>query len=360
MKLLSLLIGTMVAVISVAANAQQPPPSSPAPVAAPQAAPMQYVQPAPPANTMPGQAGQPAQQGQQMVTKPPAPAPAVGEGLPREVFNEIVSGALPLSPDQVKSLHKAEDDVKKAHAARPYKMPAPVSRTMTQSLEPGKAPEIVRLEQEFTTTLVFTDSSGAPWLVQKVIPGNKDAVIVPELEGSVGGSLKTPTNIITLSPTDEYVSTNITFLLEGAPAPITMMLVSGQPSLDVRLDVMVRARGPHAQTAAVEGNANTVNLPAEFSAILDGVPPKNARELKTDSPDTFAWVINDKMYVRTSLNLLSPYVYRRAKAPDGTTVYETPEASVVLLMNSGKVASVNISGFPPPALEALRKSLSSN
>lgn len=293
------------------------------------------------------------------VVAPLVAAPAVAPGLPRDLFDSVLSTQVPLSPAQIKELHIAEDNIKRAHSARPRVMPSPVSRTVTQSFAPGRSPEIIRLASDFTSTLVFTDSSGAAWPAVRVIVGSKGAVRIPELEDAAGGALKAPTNILTVSPLEDYVSTNVTVLLQGAPAPLTLMLVSGQPSLDMRVDVSVQARGPNAVAPSFEGGVPNVSLPAAFSAFLDGVPPAGSQALKSDNGDVEAWVYGDRMMVRTRLALLSPYVFRRAVSADGTAVFEVAQSSVVLGMSQGRVISVGISGFPPPSIEALRKAVAS-
>ena len=282
-----------------------------------------------------------------------------GKGLPLDVFNKMLNNQLPLSPEQIQSLHKSEDDIKRAHAKSARTMPDPISRSIQQSLSPGKNPNIIRMASNFPTTLVFTDSSGAPWPVQKIIVGNKDGIDVPELDGSSGAALKTPTNIITLILKDEYASNSVTFLLEGAKAPIFMMLATAQPFVDVRVDVSVSARGPNAVAPKIDGGTQPgISLPSAFSAFLDGTPPDGSQRLKSDNPEVEAWIYEDKMMLRTRLEVLSPYVFRKASSSDGTSVFEVAQASVVLCLRNGRTMSIGLDGFPPPNIEALRKATS--
>lgn len=294
----------------------------------------------------------------QQVAKAPQKTASLepGDGLlSREVFNRVMASQLPLSVDQIKELHIVEDNVKKAHAARPHVMPAPVSRTLQLDFSPGKAPALIRLAQDLTTTLVFVDSSGAPWNILRAIIGSKDSVVVPELEGAVGGAIKAQTNMITLSPTGDYVSTSISILLEGAPGPINLILSSGQPAVDMRVDILLQARGPLALAPTVKTYASGGVAPADFAAFLDGVPPKSSAMLKVDNPDVKAWIYGDKMIVRTQVSVKSPYVFRTARSADGTAVYEVARSSVVIGTLEGKLISINVSGFPPPQVEAISR-----
>lgn len=277
------------------------------------------------------------------------------EGLPREVFNQIVSQQLPLSPDDIKKLHSIEDKTKQAHAARTRVMPAPISSTMSQDFSSGNVPSLIRLAPDFTTSLVFVDSSGAPWNVARVIVGNKKAVNIPELEGAVGAALKTPTNIITLSPTEDYISTNISILLEGAPSPINYILSSGQPAVDMRIDILLRTRGPNAVAPVASASLGTISIPSEFSGFLDGIAPKGSVALKADNPDVKAWIYGDKMVVRTKIAIKSPFIFRRVTGADETTVFEVARSSAIVGTLNGRMITIGISGFPPPQIEALAK-----
>lgn len=355
-----LLIATSLPMLTQAGALSEPGNATPAMVTAP--AQVTYEKPGL-SGTVPPPAGSQAQGGQ-MSDKGAIPMPGSNQPmvqvpaiLPVDVMSKISEKLLPLMPEEIKQLHKKEDDTKRAHAERAHIMPRPVSRSIAQTFAPGQSPAVIRLAPDFTTTVVFTDSSGAAWPVKRVIVGNKESIQIPELDGSAGAALKTETNIITLTPLQDYISTNITFLLEGASAPVTMMLVSGQPELDMRLDVSLRSRGPNAVAASLESSIPNTNLPVAFSAFLDGVPPDSSKSLKSSNAEIEAWVYNDKMMVRTKLELLSPYVYRRAKSPDGTGVFEVAQSPVVLVISNGRTASVNLSGFPPPNIEALRKAL---
>lgn len=334
------------------ANAQSSQPTPP-----PGASALEYTAPPPPRGTS-------------LSTAQPAAAsasPAAGQyaphnpanGLPKDVFDQVVGDTLPFSPKQVKELKQKENDVVKAHAARPTRMPKPSSGTRSISLSAGKAPEIIRLAADFTTTLVFTDSSGAAWPVQRVIVGNKLAVTVPELEGAegAGGALPAPTSIISLVPMIDYVNTNMTVLLQGAPAPITFVIVSNQPSMDMRLDYVVQGRGPNSPEPTFESAIGNTKLPLEFSQLLDGVAPKDAVRLKVDSPLADAWLWGGRMLVRSRFTVISPQVFQRGMAADGTGVYGTVKTSEIRLMHNGKVELVRVSGFPSPVAEAARKQI---
>ncbi len=320
-------VAALAAVWAVSATAQAPSPGR-APQAAPTqpAAPTAAVPPLPRANPAP------------LTLKP-------GQGLPPEVFNQVLSGQVPLSPKQVREVTRTADDARKAAAASPAGIARPVSSSVTMSLAPGLAPHVLRLADNTVTTVVFTDATGAGWPISSLAIGNKDAFSTSKIEEG------RKSNILTISPLESYANSNISILLEGAPAPITMILMSGQNEVDFRLDVVVQGRGPNAQRPVID-RGFTESIPADLVAVLDGVPPGNAIALRSSHVEVRAWMVGKRVLVRTRMNLLSPAAIRAASSADGTRVFEIPESPVLLTMSEGVTHRVTLTGFPAPALES--------
>lgn len=305
----------------------------------------QYQQQAPQYQQAPG--------GQPMPQVPPLPTglqpKKPGEGLTPEEFAAMVNGQLPLSPDQVRSVTRHADGVKRASVARVGPAPLPVSSTGRVSLNAGATPHVLRLSMGTVTTVVVTDVTGAPWNVLKVVAGAREVLDIPKEEAGV------KSNMFTISPTDEYVSTNIAVFLEGAPGPAMMAVESNQREVDFRFDAVIQARGPSAVTPVIS-RGYTDSIPADLTAMVAGVTPPEAKPLKvlaSDVPDVQAWVIGKRMYVRSRANVLSPPVPRDGKVAsgaDGTKVYELPLAPEVVVMHGGTVGRLRLGGFPSPAV----------
>lgn len=292
----------------------------------------------------PAPSQQPAVQNQApSANGPSAPAIKPGQGLPPNLFADVLDTQMPLSEGQVRELNRQADKIKKARSARPDVMPSPVSQTLSISLAPGKASQVVRLAANMVTTLVFTDVTGAPWPIAKIIMGNDSAFGVPE------GIESLNTNMLPIFVKEEYGTTNLTILLKDAPAPIVMTLVTGQREVDYRLDLTVQARGPNAKAPVMsdsfgEGTAVSTDL----VAILDGIAPSGSTLLRTSHPEVQAWAYGKKVYVRTRMNLLSPRNLNSASSADGTKVYEIVQTPVVMVLSGGKVISVSLAGMPAP------------
>lgn len=268
------------------------------------------------------------------IALPPLPQKIV-TGVPPDEFVQAVNAQAPLSPDQIRLLRKSLDEVKKASSARVGLAPRAVSSAVALTLAPGASPHVLRLAPDFVTTVVFMDASGAPWNISEIAVGNISAFTLSEAK---------KTNTLTISPKEDYSSGNISVKLEGASAPISMSIVTGQKDVDYILHVNIQARGPSANVASIDPGF-TDSVPKELVSMLDGVTPSGAKILSVVGGDAKAWKIGDRIVLRSRMNLLSPGAIKVARSTDGTAVYEIKEAPAVLMMNSGRVVELSISGF---------------
>jgi intracellular multiplication protein IcmK len=313
-----------------------------------------------PANA-PGQGGNTGQQPnpyvqggpqQQAIVVPKLPAP--GEGIPTELFNAVMSTQYPLSTKQIDTAKKLGDDVGRALAKRPAPHAIAQSSTRMIDFSPNATPEMLRLSSKMPTTVVLTDSTGAPWPIRQVIAGDPQAVYVidpgrsePAQGNESAGKTSGPSNMFVLTPRADFIDTAVTVFAEGAPMPVTFMVVSGQKYVDLNVGAVLPLRGPLAkQIEILAGPANT--KVADLTAALDGLPLAGAVSLKVFGADAQAWQVGNKVLFRTRADMQSPAVLRVARSPDGMRVYEIPATPVVELRQGGVPQTVKLSGFPPP------------
>lgn len=276
---------------------------------------------------------------------PPAVSTTPGAGLPPEVFGAIVNEKYPLSPAQVRELNRLIEQIQQASTARTGPAPVPTTSTTRVSFAAGQGPEVIRVSAGTVSSVIFTDISGEAWNVERVVAGR------PNLLELTYGRREGASNMFTINPLAEQVSTNIAIFLEGAPAPIMMAVESGQKAVDFRLDVSVQARGPQATDPAIS-RGFVDSVPAELNDMVAGITPNNSRPLQitaTDVSDVQAWVSGNRMFVRSRAVMLAPAPLRVATGADGTKVFELPHAAQILMSVNGKPGRVTLGGFPPPA-----------
>lgn len=274
---------------------------------------------------------QPAQAGQS--GNDPLPPPS------SELFQHAQESISPLTPQEIRILKAKAEDIERAVVA-PKVTIVPRISAQTVNLAPGASLPLVRTAVSYPSSLTFIDSTGAPWKIGAApISGNPaiKAYYVPN------------SPLMTLYATQPYVSGNVTVYLEGLAVPIVLNVTSGETdsqastwTVDSRLDMRIPRRGP----AAAPGAAPEVRIGLHdqvLQGFLDGVPPKEARQLKTTGnvPDTTVWQMGDDLYIRTRADIRDEFEATLSSA-DGTHLWKLPVTPYVSFSVMGQTAALNV------------------
>lgn len=249
------------------------------------------------------------------------------EGVTRQLF--------PLTPEQIlrlKQLYQANEFAEASTAGTP---PKPTATSQIVNLSPGSTPPVIRLSQGFVSSLVFLDSTGAPWPISAYDLGDPSAFNIQWDKTS---------NTLMIQALKLYNYGNLAVRLRGLNTPVMLTLIPGQKAVDYRVDLRIQGFGPNAKTMPMEEglppNASDVLL-----HVLDGVPPAGSQRLTVSGGDARAWIINDRMYVRTNLTILSPGWIGSMTSADGMHAYEMQKSPVLLVSWHGKVMQLKVEGL---------------
>lgn len=264
---------------------------------------------------------------------PPAP-PTSSEAY-------AIGQVAPLNKDQVESLSVAVDQEKRGRAYQPVDTVPRIS-TLTVSLAPGASLPLLRTAVNQPSSVMFTDSTGAPWpLAAPPYNGNSDGFTVSFIPDS---------SVMVVQAKRQYDRGNVTVYLKGLPVPVIVDVTSGEPdstqaswTVDSRLDLRLPQRGPQAK-ALPAGESKTALYDATLQAFLDGVPPKDARRLKTQGnvPDTQVWQLGDDLFIRTRSELRDQFE-QTLSSGDGTTLYKLPLTPDAAFSVAGKTVYLALS-----------------
>ncbi len=307
----------------------------------------------------PGQAPPPAQnQGQNIpiplannIYKQPAPAqtppPAAApnpnapitqndeEIIDNKAFKDMTRNIYPLSTEQIVHLRQISETMEYAKASPAGTPPKPTATSQFVNLSPGSTPPVIRLAQGFVSSLVFLDSSGAPWPIAAYDLGDPNSFNIQWDKTS---------NTIMIQAMKLYNYGNLAVRLRGLNTPVMLTLIPGQKAVDYRVDLRVQGFGPNAKTMPLE-----TGIPPSASElllhVLDGVPPPGSKRLSITGGDARAWLANDRMYVRTNLTILSPGWLASMTSADGTHAYEMQKSPVLLVSWHGKVMQLKVEGL---------------
>lgn len=255
-----------------------------------------------------------------------------------ELAGQVVS---PFSNDEIVRLRQQLDDSRRAKAYHPVRAVPRIS-SMSVDLSPGAALPIARVLPGEQTTLVFVDSTGAPWPLA-VAPRVSDPRYfdVEWLQG-------TPSVVI--SALSAYEDGNVTVFLTGMATPVVVKMATGEPDskeksrvVDYRLDLRVPGRGPNAQ-APFMGPGRIALYDDTMQAFLDGIPPRDAKSVTPhgDVPArTQIWQYGDSMFVRTSYDIQTAFDQSMSSA-DGTRVYRLAPTPYVTLSDLGRSVTLQL------------------
>jgi intracellular multiplication protein IcmK len=268
---------------------------------------------------------------------------------------KAVQDAIPLTPEMIEELAKRYNATRRAQEQAVTELAAPLNRQVNVSFAPGAATSIINTVKGYPTAVAFFDSTGQPWPIQWDTNSNPAAITggtncnAPANGGgpsavAIGFFVCTPTkgsNVLEITPMSLAPRGGLVISLEGAPSPLTFLLISGGGRYDADLSVHVASRGPHAKVEIMT-QADAPDTGAPFlTGMLEGVPPADAVPLSVDgvSPDAVrAWRLGRNVYLRTNYTLLSPE-WTASEAQAGTTVYAIPNTPVVLLSVNGRTVS---------------------
>ena len=257
------------------------------------------------------------------------------EVIENKAFKDVARSLFPLTPEQLVQLRQMQQTVEYAKASTPGTPPKPTATSQLVNLSPGSTPPVIRLAQGFVSSLVFLDSTGAPWPISAYDLGDPSAFNIQWDKTS---------NTLMIQAMKLYNYGNLAVRLKGLNTPVMLTLIPGQKAVDYRVDLRIQGYGPNAKDMPLE-----VGIPPSASElllhVLDGVPPPGSQRLVVSGGDARAWIISEKMYVRTNLTILSPGWLASMTSADGTHAYEMQKSPVLLVSWHGKVMQLKVEGL---------------
>ncbi|GAB4222681.1 MAG: hypothetical protein Tsb005_15330 [Gammaproteobacteria bacterium] len=252
-----------------------------------------------------------------------------------QAFQGVVENLLPMSPEQIVRLRRSYDQTQYAATVTPRLPPKPVALSKLVNLAPGSTPPVIRLAQGFITSLVFVDSTGAPWPIQAYDLGNPSAFNIQWDRES---------NTMMIQASQPYTYGNLAVQLSKLSTPVMITLIPGQRVVDYRVDMRIQGIGPQATALPIGDGLPTATDPL-LLGILDGVAPSGSTVLEVTGGNAQAWLSNGKIYLRSRLAVVSPGWISTVSSLDGMHVYELPQTSNVLVSDNGKLAQLRIKGL---------------
>ena len=258
----------------------------------------------------------------------------------RKAFENALNNTFPLSPEQIKQVMQRMSESQEAGRSPPAPEPKATVKVENISLDPGVTPPLIAVSSGYVTTVNLLDVTGQPWPVQDVVIGGNFQVTGPN-----------DANVLRIIPQTRFGKGNLSVRLVGLSTPVTFRVESGGPEVYYRYDARIPQSGPGARQSLIDhgytGEAGNTNL----LAVLDGMPPDSAKKMILTGPDgrTRAYKIDDQIYLRTPLTLLSPGWDASVRSADGTNVYMINDTPIIMLSDNGQMIRTKITPLPEDA-----------
>ena len=250
-------------------------------------------------------------------------------------FDGVAQQLFPLTPEQILRIKQLYQTNELAQVSTVGAPPKPTATSQFVNLSPGSTPPVIRLSQGFVSSLVFLDTTGAPWPIAAYDLGDPAAFNIQWDKVS---------NTLMIQASKLYTYGNLAVRLQGLNTPVMLTLIPGQKAVDYRVDLRVQGYVPNAKNMPMEeGLPPSAN--DRLLHVLDGVPPQGSSRLVVSGGDARAWLLNDKMFVRTNLTILSPGWIGSMTSADGMHAYEMQKAPVLLVSWHGKVMQLKVEGL---------------
>ena len=280
-----------------------------------------------PPTAAPSQQNNPSDQG--------TPTQSDQEVIDSKAFDSVTSQLFPLAPDRILDLKQKYHTTEFAIDSPVGTPPKPTATSQFVNLSPGSTPPVIRLAQGFVSSLVFLDVTGAPWPIQAYDLGDPDSFNIQWDKVS---------NTLMIQASKLYNYGNLAVRLKGLNTPVMMTLIPGQKAVDYRVDLRIQGYGPNAKSLPLEEGLPP-NPSDVLLHILEGVPPDGSLHLTVSGGDARAWILGDKIYVRTNLTILSPGWIASMTSADGMHAYEMQKTPVLLVSWHGKVMQLKVEGL---------------
>lgn len=245
-------------------------------------------------------------------------------------FDDLMDEMYPLSPEQILEMRDRHEDSKRAESTAFMSPPKPTITSELVKLSPGATPPVIRLAQGFVSTLVFLDSTGAPWPIQSYNIGDPQ---------SFNLQWNRVDNVISIQSKALFRYGNLVVRLENLDTPVVVTLLPGQQHVDYRRELRVQGFGPKANPVTGDSYPDKEN--SVLLGVLDGVPPVGSVGIESTDSSVEAWAQGGRMFIRTRNKILSPAWMSSVRSADGMYAYEMNKTTTLLISRKGAVKTVN-------------------
>lgn len=200
-------------------------------------------------------------------------------------------------------------------------------------------PIIIRTSPSKVSSIIFFDSTGAPWPIEYALPGDEEMFTI-----TPAGSEK---NVATIIAGKNFVQSNAVLGLVGLPTTIVLELQADPYNTDSRKSLRLPRTGPKAKQISVATQDLVENSPPELLSLMNGSKLAGSKLLKLDGVKSGnAYLYNGYIYLTSKYILMWPAALNSASSPTGKNVYKLHKSAKNLIFSvDGEKAYAKIVDF---------------
>lgn len=251
-----------------------------------------------------------------------------------EGFNEAIEESFPMTPDMIRRYRKIFDENQRALLEREE----PTARVDAGfiSLEPGETPPVLTVASGIASVIGFYDVTGQPWPITQYVVGSGDDFQVIQLGENA--------NNLAITPLTRVGFTNLVVVLKDEPKPVVMRVGISEEAAHYRHDIQIMSQGPNAKvnTAVSDGSVTEAGDETLLSFLAGVNIPSDARRVSVQGVDARAWILGERVYVRSKHPLMWPAHSSALSGPDGVRVYEILKSFTALFSVDGQMVRADV------------------
>jgi len=252
----------------------------------------------------------------------------------REQFSKYMDEEIPLTAEEIMEYRVAKQREQIALNTRLDPISHHIRTTDVNVESPN--PITIFVTKGLASSLVFFDSTGAPWPVEGEVIGDSN---------SYSSNIMTKNkNVVTFNIQREFSETNALITLEGIPTPLVFKLVSNGKDNDDRLSARLPIPGPNANVKLYM-EQQFENKDPYMVELMNNHTVDFGKEYKLVGVNGKVFVNDDKMYVKTFEKLVSPAWTRQLQSTTGYNLYELKPSTKLLFNIDGNIVQAKVEGI---------------